>query len=132
MKARDSYSARKAALNRLSSRFDGFLLLAISSRVFPVACCASSDPTSDVPPAQVASGLLSGLDIPNQIYLPPTPDVQTNECYRWVPPERAAEARAALEQSSISDEELTRPGWMESGSFRRVSGRNPLVEIPIV
>jgi hypothetical protein len=31
LKARDSYSARKAALNHLSSRFDGFLLLAISS-----------------------------------------------------------------------------------------------------
>jgi hypothetical protein len=31
LKARDSYSARKAALNRLSSRFGGFLLLAISS-----------------------------------------------------------------------------------------------------
>jgi hypothetical protein len=31
LKARDSYSARKAALNHLSSRLGGFLLLAISS-----------------------------------------------------------------------------------------------------
>jgi hypothetical protein len=63
---------------------------------------------TDVPSAQVASGLLSGLGIPNQIYRPRAPNVRTNECYLWVPPERAAEASAALEQSSISDEELTR------------------------
>ena len=31
LKARDSYGARKAALDHLSSRFGGFLLLAISS-----------------------------------------------------------------------------------------------------
>jgi hypothetical protein len=31
LKARDSYSARKAALDHLSSHFGGFLLLAISS-----------------------------------------------------------------------------------------------------
>jgi hypothetical protein len=63
---------------------------------------------ADVPSAQVASGLLSGLGIPNQIYRPRAPNVRTNECYLWVPPERAAEVRAALERSSISDEELTR------------------------
>jgi hypothetical protein len=63
---------------------------------------------TDVPSAEVASGLLTGLGIPNHIHRPPAPKYRGAECYLWVPPERAAEARAVLERSSISDEALTR------------------------
>ncbi|MBS0422787.1 MAG: hypothetical protein JSR66_34085 [Proteobacteria bacterium] len=63
---------------------------------------------TDVASAQVVSDLLTGPGIPNPIHRPPASQCCGGECYLWVPPERAAEARTALEGSLISVDELTR------------------------
>ena len=63
---------------------------------------------TDVPSAQVVSDLLTGLGIPTYIHRPPAPNYRGGECYLWVPPERAADARAALEANSIPEDALTR------------------------
>lgn len=57
--------------------------------------------------ASVAASLLSGLGIPNEIYSPRSPDFRSGECYLWVPPELAQDAKKALEQAPLSEKELT-------------------------
>jgi hypothetical protein len=76
---------------------------------------------ADLISAEVAAGVLSNLGIPNRIVGPPgffaskSDDVLDRlpfgnvgaECYLWVPPESAEDAKNALEQAPLSDEELT-------------------------
>jgi len=71
-------------------------------------CWVTVKQFTDVPSAQVVSNLLTGLGIPNHIHQPPAPQYRGGECYLWVPPERAGDARAAMEAPAVSDEELTR------------------------
>jgi len=63
---------------------------------------------TDGPSAQVVSDLLTGLGIPNPVDCPPAPQYRAGECSLWVPPERAADARAALESDPVAEDELTR------------------------
>jgi len=74
---------------------------------------------TDLASAPVASGLLTQLGVPNPIHRPPAPNYRGGECYLWVPPERAAEARAALESDPVAEDELTRLA-LESGSPNEV------------
>jgi hypothetical protein len=54
--------------------------------------------------AAVAGGLLTGLAIPNRVSVWP----RSSLCDIWVPPEFAEEAKKALEQGSVSDQDLTK------------------------
>jgi hypothetical protein len=61
--------------------------------------------------AQLVSDRLTSEGVPNRIYIPQTLG-GTNvapalECYVWVPPESAEEARRVLAMSAISEAELT-------------------------
>jgi hypothetical protein len=61
----------------------------------------------NVSDAEVASGLLSSMDVQNEIS--PGADSLTSggECHLSVPPEMADEARRILSESPVSDSELT-------------------------
>jgi hypothetical protein len=61
----------------------------------------------NVSSAEVASGLLSSMELQNEI-LPQTDSLTSSgECYLAVPPELADEARRILSESAVSDSELT-------------------------
>lgn len=64
---------------------------------------------SDALSARIEAGLLDGMGIPNRIEHYP----RTVDWYLWVPPEFETDAREALKQAPISEEELTEEALKE-------------------
>lgn len=57
--------------------------------------------------ARIVADVLDNAEVPNRI-VTATMRFEDPTCWIWVPPERATEARRALEECAVPDDELTK------------------------